>query len=418
MVVSDHIRQEGLIHVDEQLESLTQLLGLEGWRTPAVTRHPGVVLSGDGSSSHLDEALTDWPAGTRTLIICDSQLPSLGLVSGVHKSLEHAGYHVDIYDNVLGEPTETSVDHAASHALRDAGNEYGMIVGVGGGSAMDTAKLVSAVTTTGQSLRQLIETRSSGFAPSNLILVPTTAGTGAEVSPNAILSVDTRKVVVSGPALLPAVAVLDPLLTLTMPKGATAASGIDAFCHCAETLMSTWATPMTAVRSVEGARLIASSLPAAFASPEDLSARRAMLYGSHIAGLSLGASTVLGHSMAYCVSARTGLPHGVTTGLALSYCVAYNSVAAASRLDVLARELGIAPGGLIAWISEFVAALGIPLSLRDVGIKHADLPVMVRDCMGKYPRPNNPRAFDVDGLTQLFQFAYAGDIFGYMEAQP
>jgi len=402
--------------MEEGLGVFGRLLGLEGWRTPAVYRHPAVVLSGDGSSSRLDEVLGDLPFGDRVLFVCDAQLVARGLITGVQESVERTGHGVDLYAGVTGEPSDQSLADAASFASTAGVGRYGMVVGVGGGSALDTAKLVSALLATKEPLQQLIARRTSGPAASTLMLVPTTAGTGAEVSPNAVLSVGDRKVVISGPALYAAIAVLDPLLTMSMPRGATVASGIDALCHCVETLMSTWATPMTALRSLEGARLMATSLPTVFNNPGDLPGRRAALYGSHIAGLSLSASTLLGHSLAYCVSTRTHLPHGIATGLSLCYCIAYNRAAARDRLAILEEVLNVPDTELIAWIWEFVRSLGIPTSLEEVGISQDDIPGMVRDTLEKYPRPNNPRELNEQDVSLLFQFALTGDIGGYLEA--
>lgn len=249
-----------------------------------------------------------------------------------------------------------------------------------------------------------------------LVLVPSTAGTGAEASRNTIVNHDNRKFVIGSARLVPAVAILDPALTVTCPPGVTAASGMDALAHAVETTLSTWANPFTTVNGLAAVRPIARWLRTAHEDGGNLVARRAMLYSAYHAGLSLNAATLLGHSMAYTIATRTNLPHGVTTGMSLPYCVAYDAQGTRDQVQALAAEIGVPTGELARWIQRLAKEVGLPRSLREVGFGPKDIPAMVEDCLVKYPRPNNPVPFTRERLTQLYGYFLDGDVDGAVEA--
>jgi alcohol dehydrogenase class IV len=368
---------------------------------------PRHVVCGDDSIRSLGSLLRDLAISPGpVLVVCDGALHERGLSEPATAALEGAGYRPIVFADITGEPDLEVVENVVETAR---GQELVAVVGLGGGSAMDPAKLAAALYTNEGSVKDV--GRQSFARPAlPLALVPTTAGTGAEATKNSIFINRGRKVVVSSSELCPLIALLDPSLTVTCPPPVTAASGMDAIAHAVETMLSAFATPLTMTNSLAAVRLAAPWLQTAFKDGSNLSARRAMLYAAHLAGLSVSAVVVLGHTIAYTIAARTHLPHGVTTAMSLPYCIAYNLPAAGKRLTVLEDETGIERGSLARWARRLSEDLEMPSSLREVGISARDLPAMVEECFELYPRPNNPLPFEHRRLLTLFACLFEGDL--------
>jgi alcohol dehydrogenase class IV len=340
------------------------------------------------------------------LVVCDRPLHETGLSQRATSALDEARYGSIVFAEIAGEPDRAVVESVVRTARA---HDLVAVVGFGGGSALDPAKLAAALHPNEGSVDDAVH---HGFARAALplALVPTTAGTGAEATKNSIFVDHGRKVVVSSPELCPLLALLDPSLTVTCPPAVTAASGMDVLAHAIETTLSTFATPLTLANSLTAAGAAAHWLPTAFRDGSNFEARRAMLYAAHLAGLGVSAVVVLGHSVAYTISARTHLPHGVTTGMSLPYCIAYNQLATAERLALLEESVGIEPGSLARWAKQLSDDLGLPQSLRDVGIAAGDLDAMVDECSELYPRPNNPIPFERRRLLALLECFFEGDL--------
>jgi alcohol dehydrogenase len=343
-------------------------------------------------------------------VIADAGLAGLGTVDLVTSTLDTSGYVPTVHTPAAGEP-----DLAAAEAVVAAvrAQPYVAVIGVGGGSAMDPAKLAAGLATNDGPVEEYMRGRPIEVAAVTQVLVPTTAGTGAEASKNTIVTHEGRKFVIGSPLLCADIAVLDPMLTVSCPPGVTAASGMDVLAHAVEATLSTWATPFTTTNALAAIRAVGEWLPVAYRDGANLEARRAMLYAAYFAGLSINASTLLGHSMAYTISTRAHLPHGVTTAMALPYCVVYNGSSAAGSVAMIEADLDDTP--LAARVRSLSDEVGMPASLRDVGIHEDDLPVMVDEVMTMYPRPNNPVPFDRDALLALYRRFYDGDLEGAIE---
>lgn len=351
------------------------------------------------------------------LIVTDRDVVRLGLAEGVQRSLEAAGYHPDVFADVAGEPDLQVVDRAAA-AVRT--KPYRAVVGVGGGSAMDVAKLAAALATNPGSASDIIGFNRLAEPCLPMVLIPTTAGTGAEASRNAMVMAEGRKAFVGSPFLVPDAAILDPQLTVTLPASVTGATGLDALSHALECYLSTLANPFTSTASLMAMRLIARFLPTAYRQGGNLDARRAMLFAAYLGGLALNASAVLGHSMAYTVANRTHLPHGVTCAMALPYCVAYCLPGASQRIAAAAAEIShgqeTQPEWLVRWLGGLNAELQIPASLMQVGIERRELQSMVDELLHHYPRPNNPVPLERGRLLVLYEYFHAGDLEGCLKA--
>ena len=385
---------------------------------------PAKLYFGDGAASKLHDVLCDCGVrGGRVLLVADRDVVRLELSDPPKASLTANGFEVDVFSDVVGEP-ELAVVQSLINTVRSASYTapYVAVVGLGGGSAMDMAKLAAALATNAGEVGGLAGAVGFEHAPLPLVLVPTTAGTGAEVTKVSMLSVGGQKTILVSPQLVSAAAVLDPTLTLSLPPRITASTGIDALSHALEALMSTNASPFTDAAALSAVGTIARSLEVACNEPSNSRARRAMMFAAYQAGLALNAGVVLGHSVAYTIANRAKLPHGVTCAVALPYCAVYNAPASEEWLkgvtallpeEARERDGKHAASPLVHWLASLNEALGMPASLEEVSVRRQDLPAMVDECLDKYPRPNNPVPVEREGLLELYDHLFTGDVGGY-----
>lgn len=373
---------------------------------------PGRVLLGAGASGSLAQELVAAgvdPAVGPVVLVPDAAVVSLGLADPALASLEAAGFAVVSGPPVAAEPTPEVV----RAFLPDAGARIAAVVGIGGGSAMDAAKLVSVALANDLDLTQVFPPGLE-LRPGPLVaLVPTTAGTGAEATVVAMLWHEGAKRIFVHPHLVPDVAVLDPDLLRALPAPVTAAGGLDAISHAMESLLSTFSTPMTQGAAASALANLARWLPVAYdeGTPES---RAGTLLGAYEAGLALNAGVVLGHSLAYTIASRTRLGHGVTCAMALPYCLAYNRPAAGARLAAIADAVGVEGGGeeLVGWVADLADRLGTPGSLAAVGIGADALPEMARECVELYPRPGSPVPLEAARIERVLACFLEGDARG------
>jgi alcohol dehydrogenase class IV len=373
---------------------------------PQVLYGPSSVTVGRGALAHLGQVLAGvGVAAGRVLVVTDVTLTRLGLATRVLDLLTSARFEASVFSEITGEPTDAVADAVAARARQVRPDA---VVGIGGGSALDMAKLAAAAPTNPGPMVEYFAGRPFTAPPVPLVLVPTTAGTGAEASRNAVITRGGVKVFTGGPHLVARAAILDPELTVSLPPAVTAWTGMDAMSHCLEAMLSTNATPLTDAVAAQGLQLIRTFLPRAYADGADVAARAQMLVAAFLGGVSLNAGMVLGHSIAYTLANRLHLAHGLSCALALPACIAYNAAAAALR--GIARALGVPeePAAVLGDVLRLEAAVGIATAWRDVGVRAADLPAMVDECLARYPRPNNPRPLERDALLRLYERAWAG----------
>ncbi|WP_248761398.1 iron-containing alcohol dehydrogenase family protein [Pseudarthrobacter sp. SSS035] len=376
---------------------------------------PRQVLVGDGAVAGTGSALAGWSVPTGAVgVIADVTVAENGIAETLLQSLETAGYAPQLFALAAGEPTVTAAQQALDF-LRAA--DTVAVVGIGGGSAMDVAKIAALAAAGDKSIRDLLGINPEAAPGLPLVLVPTTTGTGAEVTRISMLADDRgRKVICSHPLLVPLVTVLDPYLVVGLPPAVTAATGMDAMAHAVEAFLSRNRSPLSAQASLLAIRLLREWLPRAVQNGHDMDARRATLYGAHQAGLALNAGVVLGHSLAYTIANRKHLPHGVTCAIALPYCLAYNAGSELSGATELA--LTITQGrsedldDAAAELRQLAEDLGLPTSLAEIGIGAGEAQGMARECVELYPRPSNPRPFTLDALTDLVTAMATGKLPG------
>jgi alcohol dehydrogenase class IV len=285
------------------------------------------------------------------------------------------------------------------------------VAAVGGGSALDAAKIVAASKANALDLSSGLLATAELLPGPPVIAVPTTAGTGAEATAVAMLWDDGAKRMFVHPHLVPRVAVLDPDLLRELPPSVTAAGGLDAISHATESLLSTFRTPLTESAARTALMLLARSVPIAYETG-DADARYATMLGAFQAGLALNASVVLGHSLAYVVAARAGLAHGVSCAMALPYCLAHcrptSELAIAEIAQIVCGRADATE--LVRWLLEANERMVIPSSLEAVGIQADALPAMARECIERYPRPNHPVPIELEDVERLLERFQAGDV--------
>jgi len=370
---------------------------------------PSRLLAGKGASAGCAaelRAIGVVPAHGSVLLVADSAVLDLGLHRAAASSLEDAGFRLLVGPGVAAEPTPATV----RSLLPDSPGEIAAVVAVGGGSALDAAKLVSLAVANSLDLMSGLSPGADVASGPPIVALPTTAGTGAEVTAVAMLWHDSGKRMFVHPHLVPRIVLIDPELLLGLPPSVTASGGFDAIGHAAESLLSTFRTPVTISAAREALSLLSTFLPSAY-EHGDLEARYGTALGAYQAGLALNASVVLGHSLAYTIASHTGLPHGVTVAMALPYCLAHAREASEEQIADMAEIVCGKPDPelFIRWIVEQSGRMGIPTTLSELGVPFDALPAMAAECVDSYPRPNHPVPIDRSGVLALLERLYSGE---------
>lgn len=355
--------------------------------------------------------------GERPFLVTDPGIVSLGLQEACETSIRGSGRVLARYSDVAADPPRALVDAAV-----DAAKAHGAtcIVGFGGGSSLDVAKLVALLLGSGENLDETWGVGNAKGPRLPLILIPTTAGTGSEVTPISIITVgEEEKRGVVSPVLLPDLAVLDPLLTLGLPGPVTAATGIDAMVHAIEGYASKSANnnPVSRTLAVEALRLLGANIEKAVMKPGDVDARGAMLLGSMLAGMAFANSPVAAvHALAYPIGGTFHVPHGLSNALVLPHVLRFNNAVAATTYAEIAPALfpdlnevssPVDRAGQFAdRLADLAVRLGLQTRLRDVGISERDVPKLARDAM-KQTRLliNNPRILGETDALEIYTAA-------------
>jgi len=367
------------------------------------------LLSGGGASARVAELV---PAG-RCLFVTDAQVRSLGLADASLAALEEVGIEVVIFDSVEADPSRATLMAAV-----EAGRDCSSVVGFGGGSPMDVAKLAAYLIGTGEDLDTLWGVGKATGEGLPLVLVPTTAGTGSEATPVTIITVgDTEKRGVSSAPLVADWAVLDAELTVGLPRHVTAATGIDAMVHAIEAYTSArLKNPMSDALAREALRLLSDNLLRVCEQPEDLDARGKMLLGAHLAGVAFSNAPCAGvHALAYPLGGHFHVPHGLSNALMLPHVLGHNMASAMplyAELGTLLEPKLEAIGAqgqaqaLVERMRELSVAAGLPQRLSDVGVNKGHLDMLASEAM-KQERllVNNPCEISEADARRLYEAA-------------
>ena len=405
-----------------------------------VLRGPRQVLFGAGQRRALGFVVA--ALGSRALVCTDARFGATAEFAELVRLIEDAGVHVTTYAEVQPDVPVHQVGECATLAMASAPD---VVVGMGGGSCLDLAKAVAVLLAHGGAPSDYYgEFRVPGpVVP--VVAVPTTAGTGSEVTPVAVLTDPARvsKVGISSPHLIPHTAICDPELTHGCPPALTASAGADALSHVIEAFTAV-RRPVAAELAAErvfvgkneltdtyallGVGLIANSLHRAWAQPDDVEAREAMMLGATAGGFALGtAGTAAAHAIQYPVGALTHTPHGLGVGALLPYVMEFNRPTRIPELAQVALAMGAArdaaPEDLadeaIDRVASLLASVGVPTTLADLGLPHDQLRWTAEQAMGAERLvANNPRPLDADALEQIVRAAHSGDRAALRESGP
>jgi alcohol dehydrogenase class IV len=356
--------------------------------------------------------------GSRILFVTDAGLRKLGLCDSALASLAASGMETSVFDGVEADPSLTTVMAAVDIARTE---NVTSVIGFGGGSSLDVAKVVALLCGSGEPIGAAWGVDNAKGPRLPLVLVPTTAGTGSEVTPVSIITVGgDEKRGVSSPIILPDIAILDPDLTLGLPAHITAATGIDAMVHAIEAYASKSANnnPLSKMLARQALQLLGANIERAVFHGHDHSARGAMLLGSMLAGQAFANSPVAAvHALAYPIGGTFHIPHGLSNALVLPHVLRFNAPEAAAVYAEIAADVfpelvseESAQGRCAAFIerlAELCLRIGLPPRLRDVGIHEDHLTSMARDAM-KQTRllVNNPRNVTETDALSIYRAAW------------
>jgi len=369
------------------------------------------IVFGNGSFAALAQHLTDLRA-KRPLVVLDKNLAVAGFSAKVVRVLESSGMEYCLFDQTEPEPRLELADVGAKLALK---KKCDAVIGIGGGSAMDVAKAVAVLVTNKGKAADYLGLNKVPGPGLPTIMIPTTAGTGSEVTFTAVfIRRDLKKKEgMNSPYLYPDLALLDPELTLTLPAGPTATTGLDALCHAIESYTSINASPMSEMMSLEAIRLISDNLRTCVHEGGNLEARGQMLLGSLYAGLGLANAGVTAvHSLSYPLGGKYGIPHGLANTILLLPVMAFNLPAALEKYAVIAEVMGEVTDDLplreaaylaLDAVQALIEDCGIETKLGDFDIAEEDYPELAKVAMTvARPLENNPRQVTIEKAIEIY----------------
>ena len=353
----------------------------------------------------------------KAFFVTDKDLIKFGVAAEIIKVFDDNKIPYELYSDVKANPTIANVQNGVA-AYKASGADF--IVALGGGSSIDTAKGIGIVVNNPdfadvKSLEGVADTKHKAVPT---FALPTTAGTAAEVTINyVIIDEDARKKMVCvDPNDIPAVAIVDPELMYSMPKGLTAATGMDALTHAIESYITPGAWAMSDMFELKAIEMIARHLPAAVANGHDLEARNGMAVAQYIAGMgfsNVGLGAV--HGMAHPLGAFYNIPHGVANALLLPYVMEYNMPSSIQKYKKIAQAMGCDIQGMndeaaavaaVESVKQLSLKIGIPQKLSEIGVKEEDLEQLAQSAYADVCTPGNPRDVPVEDLLALYRKAY------------
>ncbi len=394
-------------------------------------RGPRQILFGEGVASAVPRLCAQ--NGTRILVVTDKGVAAQRPVEELLATLRSSGLQVTVFDETHADLPLSDVEAAVKVAIDVKADAT---LAIGGGSVMDLAKVVGLIRVHGGSPRDYYGECVVPGPTMPLIAVPTTSGTGSEVTPVSVLSDPDRelKIGISSTYLIPDFAVVDPVLTWSCPPTITAHSGIDAFCHAVESFTARQRphgpdaltetiflgrNDITDEFALRAVRLMARSLSRSVHDGSDREARADMSSAATLAGLAFAhAGTACPHALQYAVGAATHTSHGLGVGLLLPYALRSIRDVAVDRLAILAHTVGLnaslgdpedAADSFIDWVEVLLRDIGIPRSLADIGVKETDIPLLAeKSASVTRLLANHPGDTDVNSLTQILRAAWVG----------
>ncbi|MGF1871622.1 iron-containing alcohol dehydrogenase family protein [Photobacterium indicum] len=380
-------------------------------------RSPAITVTGGHCVNQLGDILLELGA-THVLLVADKMVYQLGLTTGSENAIRLAGLKLTLFTDVEGEPDSRLI--ARGQAVLST-SKADFVLGIGGGSALDAAKAIAVI---GDYQGPLTAFKVGGIASRQVGLgaIPTTAGTGSEVTDITVIK-DAEldiKVPVKGPALVPDLALLDPALMLGVPAGITAATGVDTLTHAVEAYVSRQTNPLSKAYAYHAIEALIKALPVAVGYGQDMDKRYDMAVAAYKAGLAFSnAGLGLTHAIAHQIGARYHLPHGVANAILLPYVMAFNALSCEADYAEIANALGVSREAMtqrdrcrvaILTVRQLVVDLGLPTSLADVGITEQDLALLAEQAMQDICLQGNPRQVTPVQIVELLKQVIAGQL--------
>ncbi len=366
--------------------------------TPFDFRPRTRVLFGVGEFARLGEVARELN-GTRCLLIADPGMVDAGYAKEAVRSLKARRMEVFAFHEFTVNPTAAMMEAGGAYA---APHRIDLIVSLGGGSSMDCAKGINFILSNGGRMRDYWGYGKAVRPMLPMIAVPTTAGTGSEAQSFCIVTEPEthHRIACGDPKAAFRVAILDPKLTITQPRNLAAATGYDALSHALESLVTTRQTALSECFSRSAWRLVRSGFERMVEAPGDLDARGELLLGAHFGGLAVE-NSMLGaaHACASPLTAHFQVPHGVAVALMLPHVVRWNRAVVGARYDELDSD------GLEDRLRRLAEAAGLPISLREAGVKEEALPRLAEEAGAQWTGRFNPRSFDAAGALEIFHWA-------------
>lgn len=353
----------------------------------------------------------------KPLIVTDRNMVKAGFVEDLANYLKSFAIKFGMFEGVEPEPKVETAEEIASEVRR---GDYDSVISLGGGSVMDMGKVASlAKNNLGPVVNYLGSEKVRNFCLPN-VCIPTTAGTGSEVTDRAMVTVGNDKKVIASKNIFPKVAIVDPELCKSMPPRVTASTGLDALSHAIEGFLSKDSNPITDMFAREAVKNVFKYLKRAYSKGDDVEAREGMCKAALFAGIAIQAKMIYGHSIGYTIATKYSLPHGVSCAIPLPYVIEHTLPVTAPKVAELANIVGLGADeevmkkaySFIRAVKDLVAGLNIPTSLKEVGVPKGMLEELARECLAKWPRENHPVEMSINSMVQLYENIWEGKLSG------
>jgi alcohol dehydrogenase len=377
--------------------------------------HMTPVLFGEGTSLQTGERLKTLGC-KKVLAVYDKGVKQAGITDKIIESIKEQGIEVAVFDGVKADPPDTMIDEGA-----EIGRKAGVdgVVGIGGGSTMDTAKTINLLLNNPGKVKDYMGTGKELKPGKNLILLPTTAGTGSEVTMFAVIT-DTadenKKKGMAGPLVRANLAIVDPTLTVGMPPSITADTGMDAYAHAVEAIMGNNRNPMSDLLGEQAISLVMKYLPKAVKNGKDMEARTEMSYAAMLAGYSFNDSlTHMGHSLGHTLGSIFHIPHGNACGVAMPEIIEYLAEDVPGPIRLIGKAMGLkikataSPKEAAAQVAEALAAFNKEIgqkTLKELGVKESDLKKVAQAAFDQGMWRLSPRETSAEDMLGILQKAY------------
>lgn len=378
--------------------------------------HMTPALFGEGSSLQAGEKLKGYGC-KKVLAVYDMGVKNAGITDKIIASIREQGIEVAVFDGVKADPPDTMIDQGAE--IGRAAKVDG-VIGIGGGSTMDTAKAVNLLLNNPGKVKDYMGTGATLKPGKPLVLVPTTSGTGSEVTMFAVIT-DTadenKKKGMAGPLVRATLAIVDPTLTVGMPPSITADTGMDAYAHAAEAIMGNNRNPMSDLLGMEAISLVMKYLPKAVKNGKDMEARTQLAYAATLAGYSFNDSlTHMGHSLGHTLGAIFHIPHGNACGVAMPEIIEYLAEVVPGPIRKIGKAMGLkikaaasqkeVAAQVASALAEFNKKIG-QKTLKELGVKESDLKKVATDAFNQGMWRLSPKETSIEDMLGILKKAYS-----------